>query len=39
MTKREPLVFGEDWDLKPVAVPPTEAAFREVMPKESDDDA
>lgn len=29
--RREPLVFGRDWDYKPVSVPPSEAQFLEAI--------
>lgn len=29
--RREPLVYGRDWDYKPVTVPPSEAQFIEAM--------
>jgi HK97 family phage portal protein len=29
--RREPLVYGRDWDYKPVAVPPNEAQFIQAM--------
>jgi HK97 family phage portal protein len=29
--RREPLVYGRDWDYKPVSVPPSEAQFIEAM--------
>lgn len=29
--KREPLVYGRDWDYKPVTVPPSEAQFIDAM--------
>jgi HK97 family phage portal protein len=28
---RQPLVYGKDWDYKPIAVPPNEAAFIQAM--------
>jgi HK97 family phage portal protein len=31
LRRREPLVFGRDWDYKPVTVPPSEAQFIEAM--------
>src|SRR5262249_32748907 len=31
MRRREPLVYGRDWDYKPVSVPPNEAQFVEAM--------
>jgi len=31
LRSREPLVYGKDWDYKPVVVPPSEAAFVEAM--------
>ena len=31
MRRREPLVYGRDWDYKPVVVPPSEAQFVEAM--------
>src|SRR5215467_7873450 len=31
MRRREPLVYGRDWDYKPVSVPPNEAQFIEAM--------
>ena len=29
--RREPLVYGKDWDYKPVSVPPSEAQFLDAM--------
>jgi HK97 family phage portal protein len=31
LRRREPLVYGRDWDFKPVTVPPSEAQFIEAM--------
>ena len=31
MRRREPLVYGRDWDYKPVVVPPSEAQFIEAL--------
>jgi len=31
LRRREPLVYGRDWDYKPVTVPPSEAQFIEAM--------
>ena len=31
LRRREPLVYGRDWDYKPVTVPPSEAQFLESM--------
>jgi HK97 family phage portal protein len=31
LRRREPLVYGRDWDYKPVTVPPSEAQFVEAM--------
>jgi HK97 family phage portal protein len=31
LRRREPLVYGRDWDYKPVTVPPSEAQFLEAM--------
>src|SRR5215831_1110753 len=31
MRRREPLVYGRDWEYKPVSVPPNEAQFVEAM--------
>jgi HK97 family phage portal protein len=31
MRRREPLVYGRDWDYKPVTVPPSEAQFIQAM--------
>ena len=31
MQRREPLVYGRDWEYKPVSVPPNEAQFVEAM--------
>jgi HK97 family phage portal protein len=31
LRRREPLVYGRDWDYKPVTVPPSEAQFLETM--------
>jgi len=31
MRRREPLVYGRDWDYKPVVVPPSEAQFIQAM--------
>lgn len=31
MRRREPLVYGQDWDYKPIAVPPNEAQFIQAM--------
>lgn len=31
LRRREPLVFGRDWDYKPVTIPPSEAQFIEAM--------
>lgn len=31
LRQREPLVYGKDWDYKPIVVPPNEAAFIQAM--------
>jgi HK97 family phage portal protein len=31
LRRREPLVYGRDWDYKPVTIPPSEAQFIEAM--------